>query len=251
MFKLTSCFKSSQPSYSTGINLFDHVVKPVLTYASDIWGCDRIKKNNSFFNWMMNDPLEKCHLKYLRYILGVNKHAPKLAIYGDSGRFPLAIDSLISSIKYLHRLLNMSADENPLLYETFRENQNLCITTSWFHKIKTFLSRLGVDLNLIQNQNIKKSVQYVKSYLRNIFIVEWKAELFNDNRKRKHGNKLRCYRQFKTTFHTESYLLECHNRMHRQYFAKLRLSAHKLHIETGRYCNSNRLSPFYNDMYIL
>ena len=37
-FKLNSCFKSSQPGFNTCIHLFDHVVKPVMLYGSEIWG---------------------------------------------------------------------------------------------------------------------------------------------------------------------------------------------------------------------
>jgi hypothetical protein len=78
MFKLMSCFKSSMPEYNTCIHLFDHVVKPVLLYGSEIWGSDHIGSSKSLFNLLKNDALEKCHLKFLRYSLGVNKKAPKL-----------------------------------------------------------------------------------------------------------------------------------------------------------------------------
>ena len=37
-------------------------------------------------------------------------------------------------------------------------------------------------------------------------------------------------------------MTDCQNTAHRKSFAKLRLSAHKLHIETGRYCKE-RLPP--------
>ena len=206
-----SCFKSSQPSYNTSIHLFDHVVKPVLMYAAEIWGCDRITKKNSIYNFMINDTLEKCHLKYLRYSLGVNKRAPNLAVYGDCGRFPLAIEATIHTIKYLQRLFNCNESDNTLLYNTFHESCKLTSANSWFHKVSVFLSRMNISVCDIANININVLIRKVKSLLQSTFIKSWKSELYNDNRKGEYGNKLRTYRKFKTTFSKEWYLTECQN----------------------------------------
>ena len=86
IFKLMSCFKDGKPSFITGFPLFDRIVKPVLSYGADIIGY-RSTKCHSLYNEMYSDIFEKCHLKFSRYILGVNKHAPILGIYGETGRF--------------------------------------------------------------------------------------------------------------------------------------------------------------------
>ena len=68
------------------------------------------------------------------------------------------------------------------------------------------------------------------------FIKGWKQYINNDKRKDiSMGNKLRCYRTFKTNYSTEKYLLNCNNYTFRSNICRLRISCHKLFIETGRY----------------
>jgi hypothetical protein len=50
------------------------------------------------------NPLEKLNISMGKYVLGVNKRTTNLAIYGELGRYPLYIDTIISMIKYWVRL---------------------------------------------------------------------------------------------------------------------------------------------------
>lgn len=59
-------------------------------------------------------------------------------------------------------------------------------------------------------------------------------DLFDDRDTRK-GNKLRTFRQFKSYIKQEEYLSCVKNVNVRKNMTKLRLSAHNLPIETGRY----------------
>ena len=60
--------------------------------------------------------------------------------------------------------------------------------------------------------------------------------IHNDERKDPHPkNKLRTFRKFKLTYDYENYLTNVRNINHRVAITKLRLSNHKLAIETGRY----------------
>ena len=64
----------------------------------------------------------------------------------------------------------------------------------------------------------------------------WISEIHNDERKDPHQkNKLRTFRKFKLTHDYENYLTNVRNINHRVAITKLRLSNHKLAIETGRY----------------
>ena len=79
--------------------------------------------------------------------------------------------------------------------------------------------------------------------MKNEFIKGWKTDLFDDSRKGSYGNKLRTYRTFKNEFYAETYL-NIENPIIRKSIARLRLSSHNLHIETGRYLSGpKRLEP--------
>ena len=58
--------------------------------------------------------------------------------------------------------------------------------------------------------------------------VEWKSYLDKSTR-------LEFYRNMKNKYNFENYLDIITNRRHKAAYAKLRISAHKLHIKVGRY----------------
>ena len=65
MFKLMSLFKPSSPRYKTLIHLFDHTIKPILTYGSEVWGATMIPScNKSIYDVTIQDVIEKCHYNY-------------------------------------------------------------------------------------------------------------------------------------------------------------------------------------------
>ena len=65
------------------------------------------------------------------------------------------------------------------------------------------------------------------------------GEKFQSN---ENGGKLRIFKKVKKRFEPEIYLFEITNFKHRQAVTKLRISVHKLTVDTGRYNNST-----YND----
>ncbi len=79
--------------------------------------------------------------------------------------------------------------------------------------------------------------------LKNEYSKRWEEELFNDIRVKDYGNKLRNYRIYKKSFFEEEYLVHIGKREHRSALTKLRLSAHKLEIEMGRYATKDRKKP--------
>ena len=129
-------FKNASPKTSTSIHTFDHTVKPILLYASEVWG---IFDENKFVRAsVFNDlQIEKHTIKFCKYILGMNKKASNLLVRDDLGRNPFYIDVIITMLKYwlhLHtidssqaRLLSQALNEN---YLTFNNNQS-----RWLHCI--------------------------------------------------------------------------------------------------------------------
>jgi hypothetical protein len=61
------------------LKLFDHTVAPILTYGSEIFGYENI------------DILEKVHNEFLRKLTGAIKRTPMYMMYGELGRYPIAM----------------------------------------------------------------------------------------------------------------------------------------------------------------
>ena len=77
-FKLIIIFENASPKASTVIHTFDHAVKPILLYASEVWG---IFDENKFAraserpveNVFKDLQIEKLNIQFCKFILGVNK----------------------------------------------------------------------------------------------------------------------------------------------------------------------------------
>ena len=85
-FKIGKCFGDLHQNVDTVLHLFDHTVKPVLLYGSEIWGTintasAKVKKDSfSLFNTMFDMPCEKLHIRFLKYLLAVNRKTTNAAV---------------------------------------------------------------------------------------------------------------------------------------------------------------------------
>jgi hypothetical protein len=77
-FKLKADVLSLYPMPKTSLHIFDHTVKPILLYCSEIWGCYLPKSAD--FNFMFDYsrlpsvlPCDKLHFHFCKYIVGANK----------------------------------------------------------------------------------------------------------------------------------------------------------------------------------
>ena len=78
-------------------------------------------------------------------------------------------------------------------------------------------------------------MSYIRQRLLDMEQQTWISEIHNDERKDPHQRKkLRTFRKFKLTHDYENYLTNVRNINHRVAIAKLRLSNHKLAIESGQ-----------------
>ena len=102
----------------------------------------------------------------------------------------------------------------------------------------------NLEAKKCKNKILKYILGCVQNTYRLAFKSGWHKELFNDVRRNDSGNKLRCYRSFKYHFSTEPYLKTCNNFYFRRDICRLRISSHKLQIETGRHLpRKDRLKP--------
>ena len=61
------------------LKLFDHTILPILTYGSEIWGYESL------------DIIEKVQNDFLRRITLARKSTPMYMVYGELGRYPVAL----------------------------------------------------------------------------------------------------------------------------------------------------------------
>lgn len=230
-------------------NLFDSMVKPIALYNSEVTFLDtyvtyyRAKKRAEIsgkqldkFHFIDKTPMEKLHLQYCKYLLGVRKSSSNLAVRADLGRLPLELYIKFYSILYFIRL--HSEEINPLLKESFLLTKNLNDTGvySWYTYIKDILEELNIDLDTIKEYSLGKMTNVkrdkIKSEIKYFYENLFKKKMTNID----DTSKLNMYKTLKQPCDIfEEFYLSCKNFEYRKLITKYRISDHNLFIEKGRY----------------
>lgn len=242
-FKLTNTFKNMPCDPAKFLYVFDHTVKPILLYASEIVGMFKPSSIENLFEKVYKlFPLEKLNLSLCRYILAVNNKTCKLALYGELGRYPMYIDVVLSMLKYWTRLKNNKTGDNLLshaLYENLKmvkSNQNC-----WLSSIQNILKKFNfyklTDFDSEQPNSMQFKICNIKKIVKSMKI-DFES---NWHKKLQYSEKLRSYRKFKNTFKFEKYLTLINNENDRFNMSRYRTSNHRLQIELGRYTKPTTL----------
>ena len=229
--------KSKLKHYSTVpcsilCSIFNTLVRPILTYASDIWGVSVTGR----------DKMDKFFLWFLKNMLGVKQSTPTVMVLGETGQILPSIDCISNVIKFVNRLEFMS--DNTFVKQVYNELRRLhyCGFDTWFSKA----SELVNHNNMIFNPNLKIFKEYVKKSLKDKFIHNWQKCVLD------HVNypKCRFYAKFKFKFEMESYLDLIDDFHRRKSLARFRTSSHALHIETVRYKKKELSMEEYHNLLI-
>ena len=139
-------------------------------------------------------------------------------------RFPIYVDFCNNILKYYFYACQKSEDS--LVGQTLLVSKKLHQSgdKSWFLGVNTILKEINVD-----ETNCNKG----KFSLKNMYKELWCNKLQDEAIIKK--GKLRTFYNFKSLFQKEIYLDIIKDRNHQQALTKLRISAHKLEIESGRY----------------
>ena len=105
--KMKPCLGHISPALA--IKMLDSHILPILEYNSMFWACN-----------LQIPEMEKLQLGYLKNILNVRKQTPTLAVYAETGRFPLLIRQKLSTVNYWARLSKLTPAhlDSPLNYFT-------------------------------------------------------------------------------------------------------------------------------------
>jgi hypothetical protein len=219
--------------------LFDHTVKPILTYGSEVWGSFKSTIPNiedmTFNTIYHHSKNEYTQRKFARFLLGVPKQCSINALLGELGWNPIYASIVPTVIKYWHRIVNEPQDtllSNALSVHQHMKHSgedNICDT------ISLMISKLGLTATL---QELKElSPDRLKFVLRDavnsMVQREWNANVHQGNAAK---DKLRTYKLFKTSYGYEPYINHIKQKTHRYHLTKFRTGTLPLSIETGRYC---------------
>ena len=200
--------------------IFNHQVRPILEYASEIW-----------YQEKPIEDLERVQLKYLKNVLSVRQSTPDLAVYGETGQFPLHLRQQDQLVKYWLRIMSMPSDH--VLKSIYDE---LIIFAEKGHnnfarKIIALLSQYGLDYSEVHGtleNDLKSFEQNFREKRYSHYLETWYQNQWN-------FPKLDIYRQMKSDFRVEPHILYVRNKKHQQALSRLRVSSHNLLIEQGRH----------------
>ena len=222
--KLGITFRKHLP---TTFYLFDSLVKPILTYASDFWGTLKLCENN---------PVEIFHRKFCKQLLGVHIQTTNVAVLLELGRLPLEVFAKKNASKNWDRIC-LKQTANELLLASCNDPSD----GDWVDSVKNTFSNAGLlDVFLNEVPSTKTSYDKLFDREKDIFIQTALNSMQNKS-------KLRTLRFLKQTWNLEDYLLTVGNIADRTALCKFRLSDHSLMVEKGRHDNlnkSDRMCPF-------
>ena len=220
VFKLNSClysFPDLAPKHV--LDLFDKLVSPILSFGSEIW-C-----------FCKADKIERVHLQFCKTLLGVKQSTQNSFIYGELGRIPYQIQRYFSIIKYWFKVINKAENKyvNAIYKMMLRDLEINDRKINWAILVRNLLSNLGF-FEVWLNQgvwDVKLFLTMLRQRIKYQFIQGWAGEIQNSSR-------ARFYRNI-TEFHFQPYLDIINIRKFRTAMTKLRVSSHRLEVETGRW----------------
>jgi hypothetical protein len=226
--------ESFNQNVSMTISLFESMIKPILLYASDFWGCLKLPTNN---------PIETLHMRICKQILGVQKQTTNIGVLLELGKTPLDISCIKLAVKNWERIKKKNA--NSLLLASYNDaiKENL----SWISGIKGHLEQNGM-LSLFLNDYMD-SPNFIHKKLYQTLLDEFHQNAFETIRNE--SSKLRTYALAKTEIGLENYLISIKNVKLRTQLTRFRLSNHNLMIEIGRHSGTpkdQRYCPFCHNM---
>ena len=155
--------------------------------------------------------------------MGVSRTSHNWACRAELGLLPLQA-SILSKILSFYSHLNETS--STLLRHSFQVSIKLSnYKVGWFHQFKKVLDSFKISPHDIASPSINDKIT---SHYRAIF-----CHSLSDDSTTHSRNKLRTNRQYKQDITFEPYLT-CNIKKFRTHFTKLRLSDHRLKIETGR-----------------
>ena len=222
MFQLhKTLHRFNKVDVSVAIDLFDKTITPILNYGSEVWG------------FHPAPDIERVHLGYLKRVMGVKKSTQNDFVYGLLGRYPMQINRNCNIIKYWLKIVTGVKSScllvNCLYASSLLKTGTPCVY-NWAYKVKQLLCSTGFgDIWFDQGSADPFGFMHCfKERLIDMFNQGWNARLYESPRARFYRDVIKQNR-----FHRQLNMIT--SKPHRQAFARLIASSHRLRVETGRW----------------
>ena len=210
-------------SHSDTFKLFDSMVTPILTFGSELWG------------FAHSEIIERSHVEFCKYFLGVNSTVNNSMVLGECGRLPLCITYYSKCIKYWCTLLQMPNHRYPVnCYKMLKSLDDVGRRT-WATSVKDLLFRFGFGYVWVSQDvgDINMFIYTFKQRVTDCMTQNWHSDIDTSSR-------CDTYKHFKSLLTPEKYLSIDLPFKIRRALARFRCSNHKLNIELGRHYNVQR-----------
>ena len=212
------------------LQLFDKMVLPILLYGAELWGFEE------------RETIEKVHLKFCKYILGVSSKTPNCAVLGELGRRPLFVYYMYKCVKFWLTLVQNydPAKYTKKIYKVLY-NYNNSGKITWATKVKLLLCSTGFGHVWI-NQGVGNIELFLSDFKQRLYDMSLQG--WNENTS--NMSKLSVYCNFKQELKFEPYLLCLNITKFRKCLTRFRCSSHKLAIERlrGTTVRENRICTY-------
>lgn len=207
------------------VELFDKLIVPILNYGGEVWG------------FAHANVIEKVQLQFCKRLLGVKKTTQNDFVYGELGRTTCIIKRYLLIIKYWFKILQSNSTKyikvvyNMMLHD-METRANI---TNWASLVCHLLETMGFQEVWLQQGvgNFNRFISLFKQRLTDNFIQNWHSRI-------KESTRAIFYRSF-ASFQFQPYLDKINVNKYLQAFCKLRMSSHRLEVESGRWVRPNRI----------
>ena len=205
---------------------------PIILYGSGVWETYEYNPSKKSDEWEKLT-IEAVQTQFIKHLIGINKSTTNIMDHGETGRYPLTMFIKLRAVKFVRHIMSQNKHK---LFQIAYENENSILNSNtqigqrpdicyFFAAIE---KQISYDELLNNVEILKCTHKRIKNRLRTYYEKIWKDMLVKTNK------SLVCCK-YKTEFKMESYLTQITNTSHRRALTKLRLSDHKLEIESGRH----------------
>ena len=222
-------YKLGKIEADTFFRLFDSQVKPMLIYASEVWG---LTSQETF------QTIEKVHMYACKRMLGVTPRTPNTLIQGELNRYPLSIDAKLRAVKYWGKLTQLDSTRIPRqAYERELKEKNK--PGNWAEGIKQLLTTNGFAF-IWESDGFECTKAMFRNFKQSLIDQFWQNWHSNIESKDRYD----MYRSFKQDHLREHYVDSITITKFRRAFARLRLGITNLR-------NNDRFLKPYSSTYCL